>query len=146
MYIGNVMLLILNLPMVGLWVQLLRVPYAILAPVIVLFCCIGVYSIRNTVFDVWVMGAFGVIGYLFRKVNLEPGPLILAFVMGPILERSLRQALLISAGSPLIFFKRPIAGSLMGFLLLFILVQIIVTLRKKWRSSRPSPRELDASE
>src|SRR5512136_25414 len=97
MYIGNVMLLILNLPMVGIWVQLLRVPYSILAPIIVLFCCVGVYSIRNTVFDIWVMGAFGVIGYLFRKVNLEPGPLILAFVMGPILERSLRQALLISA-------------------------------------------------
>jgi putative tricarboxylic transport membrane protein len=133
MYIGNVMLLILNLPLIGIWVQLLRVPYAILAPVIVLFCCIGVYSIRNTVFDIWVMGVFGVIGYLFRKVDLEPGPLILAFVMGPILERSLRQALLISAGSPLIFFKRPIAGSLMGFLLLFILVQIIVTLRKRWR-------------
>jgi putative tricarboxylic transport membrane protein len=133
MYIGNVMLLILNLPLVGIWVQLLRVPYSILAPIIVLFCCIGVYSIRNTVFDIWVMGVFGVIGYLFRKVDLEPGPLILAFVMGPILERALRQALLISAGSPLIFFKRPIAGSLMGFLLLFILVQIIVTLRKKWR-------------
>jgi putative tricarboxylic transport membrane protein len=132
MYIGNVMLLILNLPLVGIWVQLLRVPYAILAPIIVLFCCIGVYSIRNTVFDIWVMGVFGAIGYLFRKVDLEPGPLILAFVMGPILERALRQSLLISAGSPLIFFKRPIAGSLIGFLLLFILFQIIVTLRKKW--------------
>jgi putative tricarboxylic transport membrane protein len=145
MYIGNVMLLVLNLPLVGMWVQLLRVPYAILAPVIVLFCCIGVYSIRNTVFDIWVMGAFGVIGYLFRKVNLEPGPLILAFVMGPILERSLRQALLISAGRPLIFFKRPIAGSLMGFLLLFILVQVIATFRKRWRT-RPPHRELDAPE
>lgn len=132
MYIGNVMLLILNLPLVGIWVQLLRVPYAILAPIIVLFCCIGVYSIRNTVFDIWVMGVFGAIGYLFRKVDLEPGPLILAFVMGPILERALRQSLLISAGSPFIFFKRPIAGSLIGFLLLFILFQIVMTLRKKW--------------
>jgi putative tricarboxylic transport membrane protein len=130
MYIGNVMLLILNLPMVGIWVQLLRVPYAILAPIIVLFCCIGVYSIRNTVFDIWVMGIFGVIGYLFRKVDMEPGPLILAFVLGPILERSLRQALLISAGSPLIFFTRPISGALMGFLLVFILIQVIMALRK----------------
>ncbi len=131
MYIGNAMLLILNLPLVGIWVQLLRVPYAILAPVIVLFCCIGVYSIRNTVFDIWVMGVFGVIGYFFRKVELEPGPLILAFVMGPILERALRQSLLISAGSPLIFFKRPIAGSLIGFLLMFILFQIVMAIRKK---------------
>jgi putative tricarboxylic transport membrane protein len=130
MYIGNVMLLILNLPMVGIWVQLLRVPYAILAPIIVLFCCIGVYSIRNTVFDIWVMGIFGMIGYLFRKVDMEPGPLILAFVLGPILERSLRQALLISAGSPLIFFTRPISGALMGFLLVFILIQVIMALQK----------------
>lgn len=136
MYIGNAMLLILNLPLVGIWVQLLRVPYAILAPVIVLFCCIGVYSIRNTVFDIWVMGVFGVIGYFFRKVELEPGPLILAFVMGPILERALRQSLLISAGSPLIFFKRPIAGSLIGFLLIFILFQIVMAIRKKRTKGR----------
>lgn len=133
MYIGNAMLLILNLPMVGLWVQLLRVPYAILAPIIVLFCCVGVYSVRNTVFDIWVMGIFGVIGYLFRKVGLEPGPLLLAFVLGPILERSLRQALLISAGSPFIFFKRPISGTIMGFLLIFIVFQIFAGVRRRRR-------------
>jgi putative tricarboxylic transport membrane protein len=133
MYIGNAMLLILNLPMVGIWVQLLRVPYAILAPIIVLFCCIGVYSVRNTVFDIWVMGIFGVLGYLFRKFGFEPGPMILAFVLGPLLERSLRQALLISAGSPWIFFKRPISGTLMGFLLLFILFQIAILIRKSWK-------------
>jgi putative tricarboxylic transport membrane protein len=133
MYIGNVMLLILNLPMVGIWVQLLRVPYAILAPIIVLFCCVGVYSVRNTVFDIWVMGIFGIIGYLFRKVDLEPGPLLLAFVLGPILERSLRQALLISAGSPFIFFKRPISGTIMGFLLIFIVFQIVAGFRRRRR-------------
>jgi putative tricarboxylic transport membrane protein len=131
MYIGNVMLLVLNLPMVGMWVQLLRVPYAILAPIIVLFCCVGVYSVRNTVFDIWVMGIFGIIGYLFRKVSLEPGPLILAFVLGPILERSLRQALLISAGSPFIFFKRPISGTIMGFLLIFIVFHIFARFHRK---------------
>jgi putative tricarboxylic transport membrane protein len=136
MYIGNVMLLILNLPMVGLWVQLLRVPYAILAPIIVLFCCIGVYSIRNTVFDIWIMGIFGVIGYIFRKVDLDPGPLILAFVLGRILEPALRQALLMSAGSPWIFFQRPISGALMGFLVLFILIQAIWTLRTKMAKKR----------
>ena len=134
MYIGNVMLLILNLPMVGMWVQLLRVPYAILAPIIVLFCCIGVYSVRNTVFDIWIMGIFGVFGYLLRKFGFEPGPMILAFVLGPILERSLRQALLISAGSPWIFFNRPISGGLMGALLLFIFFQIIMAWRKRWAS------------
>jgi putative tricarboxylic transport membrane protein len=133
MYIGNVMLLILNLPMVGLWVQLLRVPYAILAPIIVLFCCVGVYSVRNTVFDIWIMGIFGIIGYLFRKVDLEPGPLLLAFVLGPILERSLRQALLISAGSPIIFFRRPISGTIMAFLLIFIVFQILAGFRRRRR-------------
>jgi putative tricarboxylic transport membrane protein len=133
MYIGNAMLLVLNLPMVGMWVQLLRVPYAILAPIIVLFCCVGVYSVRNTVFDIWIMGIFGIIGYLFRKVDLEPGPLILAFVLGPILERSLRQALLLSAGSPFIFFKRPISGTIMGFLLIFIAFQILTRFRRRRR-------------
>ncbi len=131
MYIGNVMLLILNLPMVGIWVQLLRVPYSILAPIVVLFCCVGVYSIRNTIFDIYVMGIFGVIGYILRKVNLEPGPMILAFVLGPILERAIRQALLISAGSPLIFFTRPISGALMGLLFFFIVLQIFLSIRKK---------------
>jgi putative tricarboxylic transport membrane protein len=131
MYIGNVMLLILNLPMVGLWVQLLRVPYSILAPVIVLFCCVGVFSVRNSVFDIWVMGIFGVIGYLFRKVGLEPGPLILAFVLGPILERSVRQALLMSAGSPAIFFTRPISGALMAALILFLVFQVYMNRRKQ---------------
>jgi putative tricarboxylic transport membrane protein len=137
MYIGNVMLLILNLPMVGLWVQLLRVPYSILAPIIVLFCCVGVYSLRNTVFDIYVMGIFGVIGYIMRKVRLDPGPMILAFVLGPILERAIRQALLISAGSPLIFFTRPISGTLMGFLILFILIQIFFSLRRKKDNDSP---------
>jgi putative tricarboxylic transport membrane protein len=131
MYIGNVMLLILNLPMVGLWVQLLRVPYSILAPIIILFCCVGVFSVRNSIFDIWVMGIFGVIGYIFRKVGLEPGPLILAFVLGPILERSIRQALLMSAGSPAIFFTRPISGALMAALVLFIGFQVFMNRRKR---------------
>jgi putative tricarboxylic transport membrane protein len=131
MYIGNVMLLILNLPMVGLWVQLLRVPYSILAPIIILFCCVGVFSVRNSVFDIWVMGIFGVVGYIFRKLALEPGPLILAFVLGPILERSIRQALLMSAGSPAIFFTRPISGTLMAALVLFIVFQVFMNRRKR---------------
>lgn len=139
MYIGNVMLLVLNLPLVGMWVQLLRVPYAILAPIIVLFCCIGVYSIRNTVFDIYVMGIFGVIGYLFRKVDLQPGPLILAFVLGRIMEPALRQSLLMSAGSPWIFFQRPISGTLMTFLILFILFQIV---RIAWKTRENKNRDI----
>ena len=137
MYIGNVMLLILNLPLVGLWVQMLRTPYKILAPIIVLFCCVGVFSVRNSVFDIWVMGIFGIIGYLLRKVGLEPGPLILAFVLGPILERSIRQALLMSAGSPAIFFNRPISGVVMAALLLFIALQIFMRSRGRRKEVHP---------
>jgi len=131
MYIGNAMLLILNLPLVGVWVQLLRVPYSILAPVIVLFCCVGVYSARNSAFDIWVMGVFGVIGYFLRKLDFEAGPMILAFVLGPILENGLRQSLLMSAGSPLIFITRPISGSLIAILVLFILTQVVYRLTWK---------------
>jgi putative tricarboxylic transport membrane protein len=137
MYIGNVMLLILNLPLVGVWVQLLRVPYSILAPVIVLFCCVGVYSARNSAFDIWVMGVFGIIGYFLRKLEFEPGPMILAFVLGPILENGLRQSLLMSAGSPLIFVTRPISGSLVAVLVLFILIQ--AAFRLAWKKPGASP-------
>ena len=98
MYIGNVMLLVLNLPMVGLWVQMLRVPYGILAPVIVLFTTIGVYSTQNQVFDIYSMLFFAVLGYGMRKLHFDPAPLPLAFVLGPMVERSLRQSLLISGG------------------------------------------------
>jgi len=133
MYIGNAMLLVLNLPLVGVWVQFLRVPYSILAPVIMLFCCVGVYSARNSTFDIWVMGIFGVIGYFFRKLEFEPGPMILAFVLGPILENGLRQSLLMSGGSPLIFVTRPISGSLIAVLVLFIIIQAI--LRLAWKKT-----------
>ncbi|MGE5576098.1 MAG: tripartite tricarboxylate transporter permease [Syntrophothermus sp.] len=120
MYIGNAMLLVLNLPLVGAWAQLLRVPYAYLAPLIALFTLIGVYSVNNSTFDIWLMMITGILGYLMRKLNFEPGPLLLAFVLGPIVERSLRQSLLLSAGSPAIFFTRPIAGTLMAVAILFL--------------------------
>jgi len=110
MYLGNLMLLILNLPLVPLWVQVLKIPYRILFPLILLFCLIGAYAINNSIFDVVVMITFGLTGYLFKKFNFEGAPLILAFVLGPILELSLRQSLIISKGSFLIFFKRPISA------------------------------------
>jgi putative tricarboxylic transport membrane protein len=109
MYIGNVMLLVMNLPMIPLWVQVLKVPDKFLYPLILLFCLIGAYSIDNSVFDVGVMVAAGVAGYLFKKFGYEAAPLILAFVLGPMLEINLRRSLLISQGSFAIFFTRPIA-------------------------------------
>lgn len=110
MYVGNAMLLALNLPLIGMWVQLLRVPYAILFPLIVLFCLIGAYSINNSSFDVAMMLVFGVIGYLMKKVSLEAAPMVLAFVLGPMLETALRQSLIKSKGSFSIFFTRPISA------------------------------------
>ena len=111
MYAGNVLLLILNLPLIGLWVKVLKVPYRILFPLILFFCIIGSYSINNSTFDVFVMLIFGIIGYLFKKFEYEPAPLIMAFILGPMLENALRQSLLISGGNYSIFFGRPISAS-----------------------------------
>lgn len=110
MYLGNVLLIILNLPLVGMWVKVLKIPYRILFPLILLFCLIGAYSINNSMVDIYVMILFGVVGYLMRKFGYEGAPLILAFVLGPILEQALRQSLLISKGSFMIFITRPISG------------------------------------
>jgi len=131
MYIGNGVLLLLNLPLVGMWVQVLRVPYFILAPSVVLLCIIGVYSTRTNVFDIWMMIGFGIIGYIFRKLAFEPGPLLLAFVLGTISERAFRQSLLMSKGSPLIFFERPVSATLISVLLVLIAVQVLFLLKKK---------------
>ena len=110
MYIGNVMLLILNLPLIWMWVQVTRVPFRLLFPLIVLFCVIGVYSIDNSVFDIWLMLIFGVVGYLMRKCDYEPAPLVLAYVLGPKMEQAMRQSLIMSGGSFGIFLFRPISG------------------------------------
>jgi len=110
MYIGNAMLLVLNLPLIPLWVQVLKIPYRILFPLILLFCIIGSYSLKNSVFEVLLMFIFGIVGYLFRKFHYEAAPLILAFVLGPMFEANLRQSLTLSKGSFSIFFTRPIAA------------------------------------
>jgi putative tricarboxylic transport membrane protein len=117
MYVGNIMLLVLNLPLVGIWVQILRVPYRILFPLILLFCLIGVYSVNNNIVDIFVMVIFGVIGYLTRKTGYEAAPLILAVVLGPMFENAVRQSLIMSRGSLSIFFFRPISC---GFIVLAI--------------------------
>ena len=122
MYVGNVMLLVLNLPLIPMWVQVLKIPGRILYPLILLFCVIGAYGINNSVFDVYVMIVFGVAGYLFRKFGYEGAPLILAFVLGPLFEVNLRRSLLMSGGSFAIFFTRPIAlGAILIAAALFLL-------------------------
>jgi putative tricarboxylic transport membrane protein len=118
MYVGNGMLLLLNLPLIGLWVQVLKIPYRALFPMIVLFCLIGAYSTNSSILDLWMMLIFGIIGYLMRRFDYEPAPLCLAYVLGPLLEKNLRQSLIISQGSFMIFLMRPLSGLGLGIVLL----------------------------
>jgi putative tricarboxylic transport membrane protein len=120
MYIGNVMLLVLNLPMVGMWARIATIPFPILGPLIVLCSVVGTYSIRFLIFDVWVMVIFGLIGYFMRKTGFPIAPMVLASVLAQMLETSLQQALLISQGSPLVFFTRPISAAFMGLAIISI--------------------------
>jgi putative tricarboxylic transport membrane protein len=133
MYIGNIMLLILNLPLIGLWVKVLRVPYKILFPIILLFCVIGAYGINNSTFDIYTMIVFGVLGYLMRKYEFEGAPMVLAFFLGPMFETSFKLSLLMSDGSFSIFFTRPISagGMIITFLLLVISAIPIIRRRKE---------------
>ncbi len=103
----------LNLPLIGIWVQLLKVPYRLLYPAILVFCCIGVYSINNNSFDVMITALFGVLGYVFYKLRCEPAPLILGFILGPMMEENLRRAMLLSRGDATVFFTRPLSLTLL---------------------------------
>ena len=105
MWIGNLMLIIINLPLIGIWVSLLRVPYRLLFPAIVVFCCIGAYSIGNSLFDLWLMLGFGLLGYFFIKIGVEPAPFVLGFVLGPMLEENFRRAMLIASGDFMVFHR-----------------------------------------
>ncbi len=132
MYLGNVMLLVLNLPLVGLWAQLTRVPFGLMAPVIILFTVIGSYSIQGQAFDIYSLIGFGLFGYVLRKLKFEPGPLVLAFVLGPMVEQSMRQSLLMSGGSFLIFVTRPISLSLIGLFAVLVAGQAALTIYKRF--------------
>jgi putative tricarboxylic transport membrane protein len=132
MYIGNVMLLVLNLPLIGIWVKVLKIPYAILFPLIFLFCLIGAYTIGGNVFDIYVMIVFGAIGYGLRRIKYEPAPLVLAFVLGPMLEQNLRQALILSDGNPAVFVTHPISAACL-FISFFLLISGVTPYMKKRR-------------
>jgi putative tricarboxylic transport membrane protein len=131
MWLGNLMLIVLNLPMIGLWVSLLRVPYRLMFPAIVLFCCIGTYSVGNSVFDVWVMLLFGALGVFFIKVGAEPAPFILGFVLGPLMEENFRRAMQLSRGNPIVFVERPISALLLGLALILLIVLVLPAVRAK---------------
>lgn len=121
MYVGNVMLLVLNLPLIGIWVKILKIPYSILYVLIIMFCEIGAYSVNNSTTDVMLMNVFGLAGYLMKRYEFDGAPFILAFVLGPMLENALRRSLILSDGSPLIFFLRPISAVFLLIALFFLI-------------------------
>ena len=131
MYIGNILLLILSIPLVGLFVRILRVRPAVLAPITALITILGVYTINNSTFDIFVMLGFGVVGYLMKKAGFDPGPLVLAFVLGSIIESSTRRSLLIFDGDPTGFFTRPISGAILAIFLLLALLPVIQYVRRR---------------
>jgi len=131
MWIGNAMLVILNLPLIGIWIRLLRVPYRLLYPAILLFCSIGVYTVNNTSWDVMMTAVFGLIGVLFYKLEMEPAPLLLGFVLGPMMEENLRRALLLSRGDPTVFLTRPISLGLLIAAVLLVLLIALPNVKKK---------------
>ena len=131
MWIGNAMLVILNLPLIGIWIKLLTVPYRWLFPAIILFCAIGVYSTNNNNFDIWMVALFGLIGYGFIKLGCEPAPLLLGFILGPMMEEYLRRALLISRGDWSVFVTRPISASLLVAALVLLAIVLLPSIKKK---------------
>jgi TctA family transporter len=131
MWIGNVLLVLLNLPLIGLWVRMLSVPYSVLFPVIVVFACIGTYSLGQNPYHVFAVAIFGVLGFVLVRAGCEPAPLLLGFVLGPMLEENLRRALLISRGDPTVFVTRPISGVLLGLAVLALVVAVLPAIRRK---------------
>jgi putative tricarboxylic transport membrane protein len=131
MWIGNLMLVIINLPLIGMWIKLLTVPYRMLYPAILVFCCIGVYSLSNSPFDVAMTAFFGLLGYIFIKLDCEPAPLLLGFILGPMMEENLRRAMLLSRGDPTTFITRPLSASLLAVSALLLIIILLPAIRKK---------------
>ena len=131
MWVGNLMLVILNLPLIGMWIKLLTVPYRFLFPAITLFCCIGVYTLNNSTFDVYMTALFALIGYLFYKLGVEPAPLLLGFVLGPMMEENLRRALLLSRGDWTTFVTRPLSSGLLIAAALLIVIVSLPSISKR---------------
>jgi TctA family transporter len=131
MWVGNLMLVVLNLPLIGMWIKLLKVPYRLLYPAILLFCAIGVYSINNAPFDVGQTAAFGLLGIVFLKLECEPAPLLLGFVLGPMMEENLRRAMLLSRGDPTVFVTRPLSLAMLTMAALLLVLIVAPAFRKK---------------
>jgi len=148
MWVGNVFLLVLNVPLVRYWLSVFKIPYNVLFPCILFFCCIGTYSLNNNMDDIFVTAVFGFIGYMFMRLDLDAAPLMLGFILGPMLEENFRRALLLSRGSFGIFVQRPISGSLFGLIALFLVWQVVIFFLKSRKNKIPMlaipPHEAEA--
>jgi putative tricarboxylic transport membrane protein len=131
MWVGNLMLLVLNLPLIGMWVRMIQIPYLLLYPCIIVFCVIGAYSLNNSMNDIYLLGLFGVVGYGLRKLGCEPAPLLLGFILGPMLEENLRRSMLIAGGDPAIFVSRPISAGLLAIAVILVASILAPSLRDK---------------
>jgi TctA family transporter len=131
MWIGNLMLVIINLPLIGLWVRLLSVPYSLLYPAIIAFACIGVFSVNYQVFDLMMIALFGLLGYAFVLLRCPPAPLVLGFVLGPMMEENLRRTMLIAQGDPIIFLQRPICAVLLAIAVLLIVLAALPSISRQ---------------
>ncbi len=131
MWIGNLFLVVLNLPLIGIWVKMISVPYHYLYPMILVFCCIGVFSLGNKLFDVYLLAGFGVLGYIFSKLKCEPAPLLLGFILGPMMEEYLRRALLLSRGDFSVLVTRPISATMLAIAVIALVVVFLPSIRKK---------------
>ncbi|MBR3191490.1 tripartite tricarboxylate transporter permease, partial [Bosea sp. (in: a-proteobacteria)] len=131
MWIGNVFLVLLNLPLIGLWARMIMVPYHYLFPTILVFCAIGVFSLSNSTFDILLMVGFGFFGYLCAKLGMEPAPMLLGFIIGPMMEEYLRRALLLSRSDPMVFLQRPISAAMLALAALLLVLVLLPSLQKK---------------
>ncbi|HYC44141.1 MAG TPA: tripartite tricarboxylate transporter permease [Burkholderiales bacterium] len=131
MWVGNLMLVLLNMPLIGLWVSLLKVPYRLLFPAIMAFSCIGIYSVNNSAFEIYLTAIFGVVGFIWLRLECQPAPLLLGFVLGPLMEENLRRALLISRGDPTVFFTRPISLGFMIATAIIVIIMVLPALKKR---------------
>ena len=131
MWIGNALLVILNLPMIGIWVKLLKVPYRFLFPAIMAFSAVGIYSVNNSSFEIYLTALFGVIGFVWFKLGCSPAPMLLGFVLGPMIEEHLRRAMLMSKGDPTVLVTRPISAAFLIATVLILLVMIAPAVRKR---------------
>jgi TctA family transporter len=135
-WIGNVLLVILNIPLIGMWVRMLRIPYSILYPAILLFICIGVFSVNNNAFDVLLVMGFGVFGYVMTLLKFEPAPLLLGFILGPLMEEYLRRAMLLSRGDAMIFLERPISAGFLAVTVLLLAWSLLAAVRQQRAARR----------